>query len=116
MADWYARPVFPVTDVSAALDFYCNSLGFSEDWRFGEQEDIHAAQVSRDGCELLLRRLPGKAGTGLVFLSLEPEQLDSLREEYEGGGVELEDGYWGYQLMEVLDPDGNRLQFAYPAE
>jgi catechol 2,3-dioxygenase-like lactoylglutathione lyase family enzyme len=116
MADWYARPVFPVADPSAALEFYCNSLGFTEDWRFDEDGEVLAAQISRDGCEVILRRLPGKAGTGLVFLSLEPEQLGLLREEYEAGGVDIEDSWWGYRLMEVPDPDGNRLQFAYPED
>jgi catechol 2,3-dioxygenase-like lactoylglutathione lyase family enzyme len=116
MADWYARPVFPVAAVPDAPDFYCSCLGFTEDWRFEEGKEILAAQVSREGCEILLRRLPGQAGTGLLFLSLEPGQLDQLREDYEDSDVEVEDGWWGYRLMEVRDPDGNRLQFAYPAE
>lgn len=116
MTAWYARPVFPVADVSDALDFYCGCLGFAEDWRFEEGDNTLAAQVSREGCEILLRRLPGQAGSGLLFLSLEAEQLDLLRQEYEDGDVDIEDGWWGYQLMEVRDPDGNRLQFAYPAQ
>jgi hypothetical protein len=40
--------------------------------------------------------------------------LDELRVELEGKGVEVEDGWWGYRLLVVRDPDGNELYFNYP--
>jgi hypothetical protein len=30
--------------------------------------------------------------------------------------VEVNDGWWGYQLAIVEDPDGNELFFSYPAD
>ena len=35
--------------------------------------------------------------------------LNSLRR-----GVDVKDGWWGYKLMIIEDPDGNQLYFAYP--
>ena len=32
-------PVFPVSDVAASVDFYCQSLGFKLDFMMGEPAD-----------------------------------------------------------------------------
>ena len=42
--------------------------------------------------------------------------LDAVRAEFEGGGVAVKDGWWGYRLMIVEDPDGNQLRFPYENE
>jgi len=41
--------------------------------------------------------------------------LDRLRAEFEGRGVDVQDGWWGYRLLVVRDPDGNELYFKYPS-
>jgi hypothetical protein len=41
--------------------------------------------------------------------------LDRLRAEFEGRGVDVQDGWWGYRLLVVRDPDGNELYFNYPS-
>ncbi len=114
---WYARPVLFVAGIDRSVDFYVKQLGFSQSWRYEEAGMARVAQVERKGCELLLSsQWPDKVGKGLMFISLDLEVLDALREELEGRGVDVKDGRWGYKLMVIVDPDGNELYFPYPAD
>ena len=124
--DWFARPVFHVTDVEASLRFYVDRLGFTTPWRFDEAGKAYVAQVDRQCCSIILAKTwPAKVGKGLILISLnvEPETpeaaiaaLDELRAELEARGAPVKDGSWGYRLVVVDDPDGNQLFFNYPAE
>ena len=126
MTDWFARPVLHVTNVEASLLFYVNRLGFTSPWRYDEGGRAYVAQVDRQGCALILADTwPEKIGKGLMFISLnvEPETpqaataaLDALRAELESRGAPVKDGWWGYRLLVVDDPDGNQLFFNYPNE
>jgi catechol 2,3-dioxygenase-like lactoylglutathione lyase family enzyme len=112
---WYSRPVFFVESVERAIDFYCNRLGFAEGPRYEEDGTILVGQVTREDCELLLNcQQPDKTGKGRMFISLEPEPLCLLRNEFEGRGAPIRDGWWGYDTMIIEDPDGNQLYFPYP--
>ena len=123
MAEWFARPVLHVADVEASLRFYTERLGFTSPWRFLEEG---VAQVDRQGCAMILANTwPEKIGKGLLFISLNPEPatrdaavaaLDGLRAELEARGASVKEGWWGYRLLVVDDPDGNQLFFNYPAE
>jgi catechol 2,3-dioxygenase-like lactoylglutathione lyase family enzyme len=120
MTDWFARPVLHVTDVEASLRFYVDRLGFTSPWSYDEGG---VAQVDRQGVALILADTwPEKIGKGLIFISLnfEPETqvaaLDALRAELETKGVSVKEGWWGYRLLVVDDPDGNQLFFNYPSE
>jgi catechol 2,3-dioxygenase-like lactoylglutathione lyase family enzyme len=113
---WYTRPLIFVSDIERSVDFYLKQLGFEENWRYDEAGKTWIAQVSRKGCELILTsQWPAKAGSGIIFISLDPDVLKATRAEYEGRGVKVEDGEWGYQLMIIRDPDGNQLWFPYEA-
>jgi catechol 2,3-dioxygenase-like lactoylglutathione lyase family enzyme len=134
MTDWFARPVLHVTDVEASLRFYTTSLGFSCPWHYeGKNGKTYIAEVDRQGCALILADTahnpraikPEKIGKGLMFISLNVEPptheaataaLDALRAELESKGVPVKDGWWGYRLLVVDDPDGNQLFFNYPNE
>ena len=124
MTDWFARPVLHVTDVEASLRFYVNRLGFTNPWRFDENGKVFVAQVERQGCALILSsQWPQKIGKGLMFISVNVEpveaqiaSLDALRAEFEANGAAVKDGWWGYRLLVVDDPDGNQLFFNYPKE
>ena len=123
MTDWFARPILNVKDVEASLRFYIDQLGFTSPWRYDEDGQAHVAQVDRQGCSLILARSwPEKIGKGLMFISLNTEPdtqvaaLDALRAELEARGVPVKEGSWGYRLLMVDDPDGNRLLFNYPSE
>jgi catechol 2,3-dioxygenase-like lactoylglutathione lyase family enzyme len=125
--DWFARPVLFVKDVDRSVDFYVNQLGFTRSWLYEEDDQAHVAQVDRQGCALILSsQWPDKVGKGLMFISLNvdaaPDKLRGeaeaalgrLRAEFEGKGVNVTEGYWGYPLVVVHDLDGNELYFPYP--
>lgn len=113
---WYARPVLYVTDIDRSVDYYVKQLGFKQNWRYEENGKPEVAQVDRAGCELIFTsQWPEKAGAGVTFVSLDPDVLDAARTEFEGRGVDVKDGSWGYRLMVIRDPDGNQLWFPYPA-
>jgi catechol 2,3-dioxygenase-like lactoylglutathione lyase family enzyme len=121
MTDWFARPVLHVTDVPASLRFYVDQLGFTSPWRFDEDGKVFVAQVERQGCAFILSsQWPQKIGKALLFISLNVEPaaqvaaLDALRVELQAKGVSVQDGWWGYRLLVVDDPDGNQLFFNYP--
>ena len=124
MTDWFARPVLHVTDVEASLRFYVERLGFTSPWRYDEAGKACVAQVDRQGCALILAdNWPEKVGKGLMFISLNAENikeqiagLDAIRIELESKGVTVNDGSWGYRLLVVDDLDGNQLFFNYPSE
>lgn len=123
MTEWFARPVLHVADVEASLAFYAQRLGFTVAWQHEEQKRPIVAQVDREGCALILASTwPQKAGTGTMFVSLDPKPwskeaqataLDALRAEFTAAGVEVREGQWGYRVVVVEDPDGNELLFNY---
>lgn len=125
--EWFARPVLFVADINRALDFYVHRLGFTESWRHEEEGRALVAQAERQGCALIFSsQWPEKVGKGLMFISLNVDAaaeglpgevhvaLDELRVELQSRGVTVEDGFWGYRLLVVRDPDGNELYFNYP--
>jgi uncharacterized glyoxalase superfamily protein PhnB len=121
--NWFGRPVLHVSDVEASLRFYMDRLGFTSPWRFAEDGRVHVAQVERQGCAVILAdQWPEKVGKGLVFISVNLERqaqiaaLDALRAELVARGVPVREGFWGYRLLVVDDPDGNQLFFNYPVE
>lgn len=117
MSEWYPRAVLGVADVERAVEFYVGQLGFTRDWSFDEAGATLVAQVSRQGCDLILSsQWPERVGKGVMFISVDEPVLDALRIEFEGRGVPVKDGWWGYRLMVVADPDGNELFFPYPNE
>jgi catechol 2,3-dioxygenase-like lactoylglutathione lyase family enzyme len=124
MTDWFARPILNVTDVDASLRFYVDQLGFTSPWRLEENGKGYVAQVERQGCTLILSgKWREKIGKGLMFISLNVEPatheaaiaaLDALRAELEARGASVKEGWWGYRLLVIDDPDGNQLFFNYP--
>ena len=126
MTEWFARPVLHVSNVEASLRFYVDRLGFTVPWRAGVDGHVDVAQVDRLGCALILsEHWPEKVGKGLMFISLNVEPatheaevaaVDALRVEFEGRGLPVKEGHWGYRVLVVEDLDGNQLFFPYPNE
>jgi catechol 2,3-dioxygenase-like lactoylglutathione lyase family enzyme len=117
MSKWYTRPVVFVSDIDRSVRFYVEKLHFTEAWRHADGGQNFVAQVDRSGCELILSsQWSDKVGSALIFISLDPDVLDSARSEFEGRGVDVKEGWWGYKLMIVEDPDGNQLYFPYSAQ
>ena len=93
-----------------------NGLGFTQSWRYENEGKAFVAQVDRQGCALIFSsQWPEKVSNGLMFISLGADvALDKLRAELESKGVDVKDGWWGYPLLVVRDPDGNELLFQLP--
>ena len=117
MGDWYSRPVLAVRDAAQALDFYSARLGFQEDWRYEEDGRLRIVQVSRAGCEAILSdQWPDEAGGGRLFVSLDAPDFAAMRADLAARGAQPTTGHWGYELVVVEDPDGNRLWFPHPQD
>ena len=50
---WYSRPVFFVTDINRAIDFYVGRLGFAKKWHEADGTGT-VCQVDRSDCEIIL--------------------------------------------------------------
>lgn len=110
VSNWYARPVFFVKDCEVALRFY-GAVGFREAWRFEEEGRLVAAQVNRNGVELILNCEPARAGGGRLFSVLPRGQVAKCVESFLAAGVEVGDAHWGMPVKVVRDADGNDLLF-----
>ncbi|MBI3792300.1 MAG: VOC family protein [Gemmatimonadetes bacterium] len=107
---WYARPVFFVTDVQRALRFYVDQLGFTKAWHAGDGAGT-VCQVNHGECEVILCEDARRAGRGRLFIELTPEALDAWRREVSARGIPSREAWWGYDVLQLDDPDGNELMF-----
>ena len=114
MGDLYARTVFFVNDAEESLRYYTEQLGFSLDW------DSHDGvfQVSLFGFEVILnevgRRTRARVGHGRVFIGLEDDQGEPLRQHIAARGIQTLRAQWGRPTLVIRDPDGNELFFWMP--
>ncbi len=109
---WYARPVFFVADLSQALQFYVQMLGFSKAWHEGDGEGT-VCQVKRSDCEIILCEDSTRRDRGRLFVELTSAGLAGLRDEIEAKSLQTSETWWGYDVIQVKDPDGNELLFPY---
>jgi len=116
------RPVFRIFDIAKALEFYVGWLGFTVDWehRFGPDSPLYM-QVSMDDLVFHLTEHYGDACPGAKVyieysgdLAAYQRLLGSKAYRYYNPG--LEDAPWGGQIMELIDPFGNKLLFAAPEQ
>jgi len=105
---WYARPVFFVSDVEAALRFYLDQLGFEKAWH----KDT-VCQVNRGECEIILCQDAARRDRSRLFIELNPDGHAQLRREISERSVPFEKTWWGYDAIRIADPDGNELLFPY---
>ena len=107
---WYARPVLFVADVNRALRFYVDLLGFEKSWHEGDGAGT-VCQVNRAECEIILCEDAARTDKGRLFVELTPDGLTELRREIAERSVPNETSWWGYDVIKIVDPDGNELLF-----
>ena len=107
---WYTRPVLFVTDVNRAIRFYVDMLGFEKRWHEGDGAG-KVCQVDRGECEIILCEDAARGGKSRLFIELTPEGLADLRREVAERSVPSEESWWGYDVLQIDDPDGNELLF-----
>lgn len=100
-------PILRCDDLETSKRYYVEKLGFSIEF------DVpYMAQVSRDGCRIMLaERSQGARGTW-VWVGVEDAGL--LHAELAAAGALIRDGLqnfeWSYEFQ-VEDPDGHVLRF-----
>ena len=110
---WYARPVLFVTDIQRAIRFYVDLLGFEKKWHEGDGKGT-VCQVDRSDCEIILCQSATRSDRGRLFIELTAEGLAELRREVAGRQVPSRETWWGYDTLQIDDPDGNELFFPNP--
>lgn len=110
---WYTRPVFFVADVNRAARFYIDMLGFEKGWHEADGAGT-VCQVNHGECEIILCQDATRRDKGRLFIELTAEGLADLRRELAGRAVPTKETWWGYDTLQVDDPDGNELFFPTP--
>jgi catechol 2,3-dioxygenase-like lactoylglutathione lyase family enzyme len=111
---WYTRPVFFVADVNRALRFYVDLLGFEKAWHTAGGTGT-ICQVNHGECEIILCEDPTRRDKGRLFIELTAAGLADLRRAFTARSVPTRETWWGYDILQVDDPDGNELFFPNPA-
>ena len=107
---WYTRPVLFVADVNRALHFYIDMLGFEKRWHEGDGAG-KVCQVNRGNCEIILCEDPTRRDKARLFVELNVDELTDLRRELVERSVPSKQTWWGYDSIQIDDPDGNELFF-----
>lgn len=107
---WYARPVLFVEDLNRALLFYVELLGFYKAWH-SDNGTGTVCQVNRSDCEIILSSESERRDKGRLFIELTAEGLRDLRLELMERAVPHATTWWGYDTVQINDPDGNELLF-----
>lgn len=111
------NPVLPCKDVSDAISFYVDRLGFSLGFQ-DSAENPHYAGVRRDGVELHLQWHDPQDWERVErpMLRFVVADVDALFGEYEGQGVyhqntAVRDTAWGTREFAFYDLNQNGLTF-----
>jgi catechol 2,3-dioxygenase-like lactoylglutathione lyase family enzyme len=107
---WYTRPVLFVADVNRALRFYVDTLGFEKSWHEGEGAG-GVCQVNHGECEIILCADATRRDRGRLYIELTAEALVDLRLELAERAVPSRESWWGSDVVQIDDPDGNELLF-----
>ncbi len=105
MGIWYR-----VRDLEAARTFYCGKLGFDE--AYVDEED-RWARLTRGSAEVALAE--GDPGEEEAILTLDVPDVKAEAERLRGEGVRVGtvlEIRGTIRLLDVFDPDGNRLQLS----
>jgi catechol 2,3-dioxygenase-like lactoylglutathione lyase family enzyme len=105
MQVWYR-----VKDIDAARAFYTQKLGFTESY---VDDDGSWARLERNGMEIALAEGEPEEEGGVATVDVEDlkAEADRLRGEGVEVGVVFE-LHGEMRLLDVFDPDGNRIQLA----
>jgi catechol 2,3-dioxygenase-like lactoylglutathione lyase family enzyme len=101
---------YQVRDLDAARAFYKDKLGFTETF---VDEDGTWVKLERSGMEVGLAHGEPQDDGGVAHVDV--EDVKAAAEELRQAGVEIGvvfELHGAMRLLDVFDPDGNRIQFA----
>jgi catechol 2,3-dioxygenase-like lactoylglutathione lyase family enzyme len=99
-----------VANVNRALRFYIDMLGFEKRWHEGDGAG-GVCQIDREGCEIILCEHDTRRDKARLFVELTVDGLAALRREIVERSVPSEKSWWGFDVIKIIDPDGNELLF-----
>ena len=101
---------YQVRDLAAGREFYTRKLGFTETY---VDSDGSWVKLERDGMEIGLAEGEPHEDSGVAHVDV--QDVKAVAEELRNDGVEVGvvfELHGEMRLVDVFDPDGNRLQFA----
>ena len=107
---WYARPVLFVGDLNRALRFYVDQLGFEKAWHSNDGAGT-VCQVNRSNCEIILCQSADRKDKSRLFVELTRDGIAELGREIADRSIPNTKSWWGYDVIQIDDPDGNELLF-----
>jgi uncharacterized glyoxalase superfamily protein PhnB len=108
----YTRPVLFVLDVNRAIRFYVEVLRFEKKWHEGDGAGT-VCQVNRGDTEVILCQDAKRTDKSRLFVSLNPQEMAQLRREIAERSIPNQKSWWGYDCIQINDPDGNEWLFPY---
>ena len=105
---WYARPVFFVADIQRAISFYVDQLGFTKSWHEGDAAGT-VCQVNRATSEIILCEHDSRRDKSRLFVELTKDGVAELQREIAERSIPHTMAWWGYDSIQIEDPDGNEL-------
>lgn len=123
-AAYSLAPILAVPDVQAAAEYYCDKLGFTIGFLYGDpptHAGIHSGEWTSEGAHIQLSHtddpLPPKLPVGFyVFMG---EDVDGLFERYRAAGVHIERGLtdepWGMREFAIRDCHGYLFRIGRPS-
>jgi len=100
--------VFFVSDLNQSLAFYLDTLRFTKAWHSTDGAGT-VCQVARSDCEIILCQDATRRDKSRLFLELTAEGVAEFRREIADRAVPHKLTWWGYDVIQVEDPDGNEL-------
>jgi len=107
---WYTRPVLFVADLNRALHFYVDALGFEKGWHSGDGTG-GVCQVNHGECEIILCEDAARTDKARLYIELTADGLTDFRRELAERSVASKERWWGSDVVQIDDPDGNELFF-----
>jgi ankyrin repeat protein len=113
-----AVPIFTVSDVPKALDYYVDKLGFRA--AFTWEDPPTFATVARDDARIFLSAGRESGQPSGAWIAIFLPDVDALHREYVESGALIvtppADYPWGVREMRVQDPDGNVIRMGTGTE
>ena len=108
----YTRPVLFVADVNRAIRFYVDVFGFTKAWHEGDGTGT-VCQVNRGDTEVILCQDARRTDKARLFVELNAEEWADLRRDIAERSIPHQQTWWGYDCIQITDPDGNEWLFPY---
>ncbi len=123
-AAYSLAPILAVPDVLAAAEFYCDKLGFTIGFLFGDpptHAGIHRGEWTNEGAHIqfTLTDQPLQPKPQVGFYVFMGEDVDGLFEQYQAASVHIEweptNEPWGMREFAIRDCNGYLLRFGRPS-